>query len=544
MIKTLAAAVAVAVALTSQTANAQTFADTVDAAETIVTAEAVDQRTERANVLMVTFRVEHTFKGAARVLLQLEFFEGTVKVGDRAVLFVSDGTGSLVAGLKDSFPIATAPDGTEYVTLDDRRAFSAVDQIDSPILVSTAPVLTMTLDAFGAEIARLLHLGTAGIASAIRASVTIVRPAAVDPPVTLPDVVFPVIPFPPRDQTFNFFLALENEYRDTLNRQQNNLGFVDPEGSAVWFPEWLRYVLNQCTPVEATNRVLMQIRGQGIQPVCGVVAPGTINFPPRNESLDFLTVLDTFYRDDLNRGVTLSFIDLEGKAVWLQEYLRYRVNGCSDSEALQRVLSQIRTGQIQPLCGPLTTFGQGVHLVGTDIASGRFFSDPVRGCFWQRLSGFGGTLSDVIANNFISHDALQEIVDILPSDLAFSTDADCRTWYDTPRGGASPTSIRQGNWLVGSQVVPGTYRTQAMVGCYWERLRDFTGEFGAVIANDFIPDAGQQFVTISDSDVGFQTDDECGTWTRVNALSEALSSRQLPDDIRRNWELNRSTGPR
>ena len=154
-----------------------------------------------------------------------------------------------------------------------------------------------------------------------------------------------------RRQVLNFFLRLENEYRDTLGRQRNNQGFVDAEGSAVWFPEWLRYVLNQCSVTEATNRVLMQIRGQGIQPVCGVVAPGVISFPPRNQSLDFLNTLDGFYRDELDRTVELTYVDLEGKAVWLQEYLRYRVNGCDDTQATDRVIQQIRGGGIAPVCG-------------------------------------------------------------------------------------------------------------------------------------------------------------------------------------------------
>ena len=159
---------------------------------------------------------------------------------------------------------------------------------------------------------------------------------------TLLDVPVAVIPLPPRDEALDFFLRLENEYRDTLERQRDNQGFVNAEGSAVWFPEWLRYVLNECSATEATNRVLMQIRGQGVQPVCGMVAPGVIEFPPRDQSLDFLNTLDAFYRDELNRAVELSYINLEGKAIWLQEYLRYRVNGCNDTQATERVLQQIR----------------------------------------------------------------------------------------------------------------------------------------------------------------------------------------------------------
>ena len=158
------------------------------------------------------------------------------------------------------------------------------------------------------------------------------------------------IPFPPRDQVLTFFLNLENEYRDTLGRSRTNQGFVDAEGSAVWFPEWLRYVLNDCSVTEATNRVLLQIRGQGMQPMCGVVAQGVIDFPSRNASLEFLNTLDAFYRNELSRTVELSHIDLEGKAVWLQEYLRYRVNGCNDQQATDRVFQQLGGGSIAPVC--------------------------------------------------------------------------------------------------------------------------------------------------------------------------------------------------
>ena len=161
---------------------------------------------------------------------------------------------------------------------------------------------------------------------------------------------------------------------------------------------------------------------------------------------------------------------------------------------------------IQPHCGPQTTFGPGQYLVGTDIAAGSYYTDPGGGCYWERLRGLGGTVSDIIAKEFIGHNAGQEVVDILPSDLAFGTRAACGTWFDSPRSGGSPNSISPGNWLVGSQVLPGTYVSIVGTGCYWERLRDFTGESSGIIANDFVPDAGQQFVTIGGSDVGFQTD--------------------------------------
>ena len=167
---------------------------------------------------------------------------------------------------------------------------------------------------------------------------------------TLYGVAVTGIPFPPRDQVLAFYLDLENEYRDTLGRQQNNPGNVNAEGSAVWLPEFLRYVLNDCSAEEVSTRVLLNIETGSSQPVCGVVDSGTISFPPRNLSLDFLTTLDTYYRDELNETAPDSYIDLEGKAVWLEVYLGYRVNGCNNQEATDRVFQQIRNEGIAPFC--------------------------------------------------------------------------------------------------------------------------------------------------------------------------------------------------
>ena len=169
---------------------------------------------------------------------------------------------------------------------------------------------------------------------------------------TLYGIAVTGIPFPPRDQVLVFFLLLEAEYRDFLGRQQNNPGNVNAEGTAVWLPEFLRYFLNDCSAEEATARVLLNIATASTQPVCGVVDSGAIAFPPRNLSLDFLRILDAFYGNELNETAPDSFIDLEGKAVWLEVYLGYRVNGCTHQEATDRVFTQIRSGGtiIPPPC--------------------------------------------------------------------------------------------------------------------------------------------------------------------------------------------------
>lgn len=173
--------------------------------------------------------------------------------------------------------------------------------------------------------------------------------------------------FPPRDEALTFYKGLEDEYRDALQRTRTHEGHADAEGTAVWFPEWLRYVLNGCTASDATTRVLMQIRGEGIQPVCHEFVSDIIDFPSRNVSLDFLTELDAFYRDELQRQVELSYVDLEGKAVWLQEYLRYRLTGLTDDDARNQVFNQILDAAETESGGNAGTWNQRVTVEGIDI---------------------------------------------------------------------------------------------------------------------------------------------------------------------------------
>jgi len=152
------------------------FAEIVSTAETIVVAETIDTRAEwvttgssRVIVTRVTFRVADTLKGTQRVLLPLEFLGGTVgnvrqtvsgvptfTIGDRAVLFVTGtrAASPIVGHIQGRFPINTAPDGTDHVTLHDRRAFGGVNQVGAPVTVSPVAIPTMTLAAFRTEISR------------------------------------------------------------------------------------------------------------------------------------------------------------------------------------------------------------------------------------------------------------------------------------------------------------------------------------------------------------------------------------------------------
>jgi hypothetical protein len=77
--------------------------------------------------------------------------------------------------------------------------------------------------------------------------------------------------------------------------------------------------------------------------------------------------------------------------------------------------------------------------------------------------------------------------------------------------------IADGTWRIGDEVKVATYTTTIPAdsfGCYWARLRGFSGEVDEIIANG-TGKAGERLrVRIRPSDKGFETHD-CGTWRRA-----------------------------
>ena len=209
-----------------------------------------------------------------------------------------------------------------------------------------------------------------------------------------------VIAFPPRNEPFAFRVELEGKYRDGLRRSPSST-YVDLEGDIVWTQEYLRYRVNQCDHATAVQKVLDQIDGRGIAPVCGnPPAGGAVAFPPRNEPYAFRQDLELKYRDGLRRSATSSYVDLEGAIVWTQEYLRYRVNRCDHASSAQKVLDQIDGKGIAPVCteglagiwdGTAPTywnspFTMDLSLRGTSIA-GRYTDTYDAGSLWGTYAG-------------------------------------------------------------------------------------------------------------------------------------------------------------
>ena len=92
----------------------------------------------------------------------------------------------------------------------------------------------------------------------------------------------------------------------------------------------------------------------------------------------------------------------------------------------------------------------------------------------------------------------------------------------TPTG--PRTSFGDGAWLVGSEIVPGTYRTtEPSSGCYWARLAEFSNVKTFIERSSAATDAGIRpggrrdlviIVVIRPTDSAFETSG-CGTWRRV-----------------------------
>lgn len=104
------------------------------------------------------------------------------------------------------------------------------------------------------------------------------------------------------------------------------------------------------------------------------------------------------------------------------------------------------------------------------------------------------------------------IVTIEPTDAAFESDG-CGTWSPAPTSGSQLTTMGDGTWAVGIDIVAGTYQATSTGYCYWARLNSFSG-VGSAIIEDGYAAAGSFTVTIGADDVGFLSSG-CGAWTLV-----------------------------
>jgi hypothetical protein len=154
------------------------------------------------------------------------------------------------------------------------------------------------------------------------------------------------------------------------------------------------------------------------------------------------------------------------------------------------------------------TFGDGTYRVARDVPAGTYRASGGGTCYWARLRSFSGDLDSILANDNARGPAL---VTILRTDKGFETHGCGRWTSNLGRITKSTTRFGDGQFIVGTDIAPGTYRARGGSTCYWARLSAFTGDLNSILAND--NPRGSTIVTISSRDRGFASHG-CGTWTR------------------------------
>lgn len=98
---------------------------------------------------------------------------------------------------------------------------------------------------------------------------------------------------------------------------------------------------------------------------------------------------------------------------------------------------------VLPAASAQSPFGDGIWVVGSQVAADRYVAVDVDGCSWKRLSGFGGSFEEIIEFDFVGA-AGQVIVDIAVGDVGFESSG-CGDWV--PVSARSFVAFRNGNWF-------------------------------------------------------------------------------------------------
>ena len=165
------------------------------------------------------------------------------------------------------------------------------------------------------------------------------------------------------------------------------------------------------------------------------------------------------------------------------------------------------------------SFGSGTWLVGSEVRPGLYSASLGADgyCFWGRFSDFTGAPEDLLAGSFAVGNALV-LVD--EGDAGIYSD-DCGTWVlSSALPEQSPLTVfGDGVYLVGAEVVPGTYETRSIEDglCVWSRLSGFRGTDLERIVSVASDSSG--FVTVLESDLGFRSTG-CETWRRLEDVGD------------------------
>lgn len=145
---------------------------------------------------------------------------------------------------------------------------------------------------------------------------------------------------------------------------------------------------------------------------------------------------------------------------------------------------------------PSTSVSSGMHIVGRDIATGIYIGDGK--CYWEKLADFKGDFDSIIANDNTDG---QFYVELFASDLAIALTCPIQLSSEVTPPPQPLVNIEPGMYMIGRDISPGIYVGNGK--CYWERLRNLSGEFGGIIDNGNVD--GEFLVEVYGSDIALFT---------------------------------------
>lgn len=121
------------------------------------------------------------------------------------------------------------------------------------------------------------------------------------------------------------------------------------------------------------------------------------------------------------------------------------------------------------------------------------------------------------------------------SDKGSSTSAEHKTGGKKDSGRSAAATKKKaafdgdGDFQVGSDVKPGTYRTSGNTDdmCYWERAKDASGEMDSLLANDNV--SGTSYVTVKPTDKLFKSSG-CKDWEAVDPKAKGSRASTMDGD--------------
>jgi hypothetical protein len=118
-------------------------------------------------------------------------------------------------------------------------------------------------------------------------------------------------------------------------------------------------------------------------------------------------------------------------------------------------------------------FATGTYLVPNQIPPAVYQSDGGNGCYWSTNTRAG----DIIKNELIDGPSVLVI-----DGTEFSVTIKCSRPFTRSEGATRLKALSTGTYLVGSQVMPGTYQSAGGKSCYWST----NTKAGDIINNELI----------------------------------------------------------